>query len=53
MQTNKYSCFAHEEDERHELAGVLTAISVVAKRLAERLSVLDKEAEQTEEGGTS
>jgi hypothetical protein len=34
-----------------ELAGILTAISVVSKRLAKKLSRLSKQGEPTEEGG--
>jgi hypothetical protein len=34
-----------------ELAGILTAISIVSKRLAKKLSRLSKRGEPTEEGG--
>jgi hypothetical protein len=39
----------NELDE--ELAGILTAISVVSKRLARKLLVLRRHGEITEEGG--
>jgi len=35
-----------------ELAGILTAISVVSKRLAKKLLALQKRDEPSEEGGT-
>ena len=34
-----------------ELAGILTAISIVSKRLAQKLSVLQRRNEETEKGG--
>ena len=34
-----------------ELAGILTAISVVSKRLAKKLLALQRQKESTEEGG--
>jgi hypothetical protein len=34
-----------------ELAGILTAISIVSKRLAKKLLALQKQGEPTEEGG--
>ena len=34
-----------------ELAGILTAISVVSKRLAKKLLALQKQKESTREGG--
>lgn len=34
-----------------ELAGILTAISVVSKRLAKKLIALQKQKESTREGG--
>jgi hypothetical protein len=40
-----------EMDE--ELADVLTAISVVSKRLARKLTMLSRQDEQTAEGGKS
>jgi len=40
-----------EMDE--ELADVLTAISVVSKRLARKLTMLSRQDEQTSEGGNS
>lgn len=41
----------HELDE--ELAGVLTAISVVSKRLARKLTVLSRQENEKTEGGKS
>ena len=34
-----------------ELAGILTAISIVSKRLAQKLSVLQRRDERSEKGG--
>ena len=34
-----------------ELAGILTAISIVSKRLAQKLSVLQRRDERAEKGG--
>ena len=34
-----------------ELAGILTAISIVSKRLAQKLSVLQRRGETAEKGG--
>ena len=34
-----------------ELAGILTAISIVSKRLAQKLSVLQRRDERVEKGG--
>ena len=42
----------HDADFEAEIVGVLFAISIVAKRLTKRLSVLDREADHAEEGGT-
>ena len=44
-------CRDPEMDE--ELADVLTAISVVSKRLARKLKMLSRESEQKPEGGKS
>lgn len=52
MQTVKNAdtdLLGHELDE--ELAGILTAISIVSKRLAKKLIALQKRDESTEEGG--
>ncbi len=38
-------------DLDEELAGILTAISIVSKRLAKKLLTLQKRDETTEEGG--
>ncbi|MBS4031637.1 MAG: hypothetical protein KGZ63_09510 [Clostridiales bacterium] len=42
-------CRDHEMDE--ELADVLTAISVVSKRLARKLTTLSRQDKETTEGG--
>ena len=44
-------CRDREIDE--ELADVLTAISVVSKRLAQKLTMLSRQDEQKAEGGNS
>ena len=36
---------------KEELAGILTAISIVSKRLAQKLLVLQRRDEATEKGG--
>jgi hypothetical protein len=54
MQTkarNPDDCLDHETSE--ELAGVLTAISVVSKRLAKRLVELHRQDGANQEGGKS
>ncbi len=38
-------------DLEEELAGILTAISIVSKRLAKKLLALQKRDESTEKGG--
>ena len=38
-------------DLDEELAGILTAISIVSKRLAKKLLALQKQDESTEKGG--
>ena len=38
-------------DQEEELAGILTAISIVSKRLAKKLLALQKRDESTEKGG--
>ena len=40
-----------DDELEEELAGILTAISVVSKRLAKKLLALQKRDESTEEGG--
>ena len=40
-----------ENGLNEELAGILTAISIVSKRLAQKLSVLQRQGEATEKGG--
>ena len=41
-----------EDGFNEELAGILTAISIVSKRLAQKLSVLQRRDETAETGGT-
>jgi hypothetical protein len=43
------ACRSSELDE--ELAGILTAISIVSKRLAKKLTLLPRQDEPSEEGG--
>lgn len=40
-----------EDGFNDELAGILTAISIVAKRLAQKLSMLQRRDETAEKGG--
>ena len=40
-----------EDGLNEELAGILTAISIVSKRLAQKLSVLQRRDERGEKGG--
>ncbi len=40
-----------DDDTAEEIIGILTAISVVSKRLAKRLVALQKPTEETLEGG--
>ncbi len=40
-----------DDDLNEELAGILTAISIVSKRLAKKLLALQKRDETTGEGG--
>lgn len=42
----------HNAELDEELAGILTAISVVSKRLARKLLALQRQDESTGEGGT-
>jgi hypothetical protein len=53
MQTKAYETDADFRDNEldEELAGILTAISVVSKRLAKKLLVLHRQGETTQEGG--
>lgn len=43
----------HDREMNEELADVLTAISVVSKRLARKLTVLSRQANQDQEGGNA
>ena len=53
MQTEATERNAEMRDAEldEELAGILTAISVVSKRLAKKLHALQRQKESTEEGG--
>ncbi|MDD4590022.1 MAG: hypothetical protein PHG06_06260 [Parabacteroides sp.] len=53
MQTkpNDRDTNLHNAELDEELAGILTAISVVSKRLAKKLLALQRQKESTEEGG--
>lgn len=51
VNVNEVDCRDSEINE--ELAGVLTAISVVSKRLAKKLMMLDRQSQTTEEGGNA
>ncbi|WP_040197209.1 hypothetical protein [Candidatus Soleaferrea massiliensis] len=44
MRKNAHAALAQSEDTTEELIGVLTAISVVSRRLARKLALLDKSA---------
>lgn len=50
-QSKDTDCRETDLDIDEELAGVLTAISVVSKRLAKKLTALRQQAENAEEGG--
>lgn len=50
VNANEVDC--RDSEINDELAGVLNAISVVSKRLAKKLMMLDRQATATEEGGT-
>ena len=54
MQTkaNEKDTDLRDAELDEELAGILTAISVVSKRLAKKLLALQRQDETTEEGGT-
>ena len=53
MQTkaNERDADIRDTELDEELAGILTAISVVSKRLAKKLLALQKQKESTREGG--
>ena len=53
MQTkpNDRDTNLHNAELDEELAGILSAISVVSKRLAKKLLALQRQKESTEEGG--
>jgi hypothetical protein len=53
MQTkaNERDADIHDTELDEELAGILTAISVVSKRLAKKLLALQRQNESTGEGG--
>ena len=53
MQTkpNDRDTNLHNAELDEELAGILTAISVVSKRLAKKLIALQRQKESTREGG--
>ena len=53
MQTkaNERDADIRDTELDEELAGILTAISVVSKRLAKKLHALQKQKESAEEGG--
>ena len=55
MQTkaNERNAEMRDTELDEELAGILTAISVVSKRLAKKLLALQKQNEPTGEGGAS
>ena len=42
----------HDDGLNEELAGILTAISIVSKRLAQKLLVLQRRDEASEKGGS-
>jgi len=54
MQTkaNEKDTDLRDTELDEELAGILTAISVVSKRLAKKLLALQRQDESTGEGGT-
>ena len=55
METQEKQADTESRDREmdEELADVLTAISVVSKRLARKLTMLSRQDEQTAEGGNS
>lgn len=52
MQTNEKDTSLRNAELDEELAGILMAISVVSKRLAEKLLALQRREKPTEERGT-
>ena len=52
-QAKETSTEYRDREMNEELADVLTAISVVAKRLARKLTVLARQANQDQEGGNA
>ena len=50
-QANERNAEMRDAELDEELAGILTAISVVSKRLAKKLLALQRQKESTEEGG--
>ncbi len=50
-KTNNTDTDLHDHDLDEELAGILTAISIVSKRLAKKLIALQQRYESIEEGG--
>lgn len=51
MQIKTKNTAADVDDLNEELAGILTAISIVSKRLAQKLSVLQRRDGTTGDGG--
>lgn len=51
-KTSKTDTDSRDHDLDEELAGILTAISVVSKRLAKKLLALQRQDESTGKGGT-
>lgn len=51
MQTSTKDAETREREKNQELADVLTAISVVSKRLAQKLTALKEEEKQKKKGG--
>jgi hypothetical protein len=52
VKTRPTDTASRDNELDEELAGILTAISIVSKRLAKKLSRLSQQGEPTEEGGT-
>ena len=50
-EANERNAEMRDAELDEELAGILTAISVVSKRLAKKLLALQKRDESTEKGG--
>ena len=51
IEPNEKNTEVRDVELDEELAGILTAISVVSKRLAKKLIALQKQKESTREGG--